>query len=120
MPSWLGLPSLEEDDEGNTRATFFRLGKYGLAMDIAPPQDETSRGEGLGPGAIRAAPEPTTLPSEAELEAMTVKELKRFLESHIRVSTAGCLEKTELLALAKAGRTRALQAAAPEGSAPTW
>ena len=44
-----------------------------------------------------------------KLEAMGVKQLKVFLQSHLRVSAAGCLEKSELLLRAKAGRARALR-----------
>ena len=39
---------------------------------------------------------------------MSVKQLKGFLQNHLRVSTAGLLEKAELLKLAKAGRARAM------------
>ena len=58
------------------------------------------------PRPIPRAPPP--MPSEAELEAMTVKQLKAFLAGHLRVSSAGCLEKSELVKLAKVGRARAL------------
>ena len=112
-PSWLGLPSLETGSEGETRATFFRLGSFGLQLEILPSDGpgaaggarREARGE-VRHGAPRVA-EPTPLPSTAELEAMTGRQLKSFLQTHLRVCTAGCLDKAELLALAKAGRLRA-------------
>ena len=39
---------------------------------------------------------------------MSVKQLMGFLQNHLRLSTAGVLEKAELLTLAKAGRARAM------------
>ena len=111
-PSWLGLPSLETGPEGGTRATFFRLGSFGLQLEIDPLDGQEGAAYTRKPGAARhGAPPvagPTPLPSAAELEEMTGKELKRFLQSHLRVSTAGCLDKADMLALAKAGRLRAV------------
>ena len=108
MPSWLGLPSLETGPEGATRATFFRLGRFGLQLEILPPDGQEGAARGAARHGAPPAAEPTPLPSAAELEEMTGKELKRFLQSHLRVSTAGCLDKADMLALAKAGRLRAV------------
>ena len=47
-------------------------------------------------------------PSLVGLPGMSVKQLMGFLQNHLRVSTAGLLEKTELLKLAKAGRAAVL------------
>ena len=107
-PSWLGLPSLETGPEGGARATFFRLGSFGLQLEIDPPGGQEGAARRGAPGAAEPTLAPTPLPSAAELEGMTAKELKRFLQSHLRVSTAGCLDRADMLALAKAGRLRAV------------
>ena len=107
-PSWLGLPSLETGPEGGARATFFRLGSFGLQLEIDPPGGQEGAARRGAPTAAEPTLAPTPLPSAAELEGMTAKELKRFLQSHLRVSTAGCLDRADMLALAKAGRLRAV------------
>ena len=111
-PSWLGLPSLETGPEGGARATFFRLGSFGLQLEIDPPGGQEGAARRGAPAEPTLAPTP--LPSAAELEGMTAKELKRFLQSHLRVSTAGCLDRADMLALAKAGRLRAVLGSASD------
>ena len=98
------------------------LSDFGLQLELRPPPPPSSSsaeaqhdtGGGRGGQEARGAAEgrppqpPPPMPSEEELEAMGVKQLKVFLQSHLRVSAAGCLEKSELLLRAKAGRARAL------------
>ncbi|CAE8645413.1 unnamed protein product, partial [Polarella glacialis] len=56
-----------------------------------------SDGQSKAPEAVSAEP----LPTEQELSALPVKELKRLLAVH-RVETTGCLEKSEFLEKARA------------------